>query len=127
MTATQTMQEEVQERLQQEVQEFKMPVPQPGQSVMWYANGDRTGKREVCWVLRVGSRNVELRPASGLTRPGVFHIDDPRIRQSEDIRKDGGWDFTDKDKLDDARDKKLEALMKRVEKLEARNKDKSPL
>lgn len=113
-----TLEMELNEKLQEEINTYLMPKPARGQAVIWFPNADRGNPGEVCFVLKVGHRNIDLRPASGLPRTAVFHVDDPRLRQSDIVREGGAWDFCEKDKADNTLKAEVAELRERVATLE---------
>ena len=116
LEAPKLIEEEVREKVQENVDAFTMPVPMRGQSVLWYRSGLKGGHAEVGFVLKVGTRNIVLNLASGLAQDTVRHIDDPKLQLSVEQRGSGAWDFTDDWKT-------IQALRKEVSELNASVKE----
>lgn len=76
--------------------EFVMPAISIGSIVLWHPDGDRNMAPSCGRVVHVSNRSVELITD---TRDGVryardvHHIDDPRIRQNENIKSYGAWEY----------------------------------
>ena len=115
---TATLEEEVRDKRNVEIAEFVMPKPCRGQAVTFYSSGTKDSVGETAFVRDVGRRNLVLHLSSGNCVDTVRHIDDPKLSLSVEQRASGAWDFTDKDKSDIARDKKLAALEARLATLE---------
>jgi len=93
-----TVEQDIRQKLQEQIDAFTMPKPHIGQTVVWYPSSERSGRSEVAFVVKASHRNVVLRMASGLPRETVCHVDDPKLKTSADIRENGAWDFTDEGK-----------------------------
>src|SRR5690348_9004381 len=78
-----TVEQEVRQQVQQNIDAFVMPKPMRGQSVLFYRNGTKGGQPEVGFVLKVGTRNLMVNLASGLAQESVRHIDDPRLQLND--------------------------------------------
>lgn len=92
--------------------QFVMPQPERGQAVMFYPNCQTTAaNRLMAYVMRKTRTNCELL-VSGRVFEGVRHRDDPVLKTNKHARQFGCWEFTE-------RDKKLDALEDRLEKLES--------
>lgn len=94
---------------------WKMPPINVGQSVVWYAGGQVNSTAPRCgMVIHVSMRSIEVivQERDRVMRyRDVHNINDPRIRENENISAYGGWDYTESDK-------KVAALEKRVADLE---------
>jgi hypothetical protein len=116
------VEQDIRQKLQEQIDAFTMPKPHIGQTVVWYPSAERSGRSEVAFVVKASHRNVVLRMASGLPRETVCHVDDPKLKTSADIRESGAWDFTDERKQQLASDAKVVALAAAVEALQAKVK-----
>lgn len=117
---TATIEQEVEQRVREEVQAFEMPRPSMGQTVAWYPSGIKGGACEVAHVLKVSKRNLLLQRISGTCVETVRHVDDPKLKLSAEQRESGAWDFTDYDKqqaADRSRVAEIEARVKTLEEL----------
>lgn len=91
---------------------FTMPQPDRGQAVMFYPNCQTTpANRLMAYVMRVTRSNCELL-VNGRVFEGVRHRDDPKLKTNAHARQFGCWEFTE-------RDKKLDGLEERLDKLES--------
>lgn len=100
---------------------FKAPAVPFGSPVILWPRGVRgTSKSEamIGWAMRSNGTATSI---FAVDQHGGFrvweqarHIDDPTLKRSSDIRAEGGWDFTEFDKLERERrddiDKRLSAL-----------------
>lgn len=69
------------------------PPVSPGQIVYYYPNGTLSDKPVVSIVLAVSREVIYLRDMERLmAHDCVRHISDPKL-SSEEIRRDGAWDF----------------------------------
>ena len=111
-----TIEDEARQMLQEEIDAFVMPRPVCGQSVLWFPTGERaaTIKPEVGFILRVGTRNIIVRLASGNAMESVRHISDPKLQLSSEQRENGAWDFTEESKLILDLTKRLAAVEKKL-------------
>lgn len=116
---TQNLETDLRQKLQEEIDAFTMPKPYVGQSVVWYPAAARGNKTEVAFVAKASHRNVVLRMASGLPRETVYHIDDPKLKLSPDIRENGAWDLSEGDKRQAASEARMAALESEVAALKA--------
>jgi hypothetical protein len=112
------IEQDIRQKLQEQIDAFTMPKPHIGQTVVWYPSAERSGRSEVAFVVKASHRNVVLRMASGLPRETVCHVDDPKLKTSADIRESGAWDFTDEGKTIAALKANVEALQAKVKTLE---------
>jgi hypothetical protein len=112
------VEQDIRQKLQEQIDAFTMPKPHIGQTVVWYPSAERSGRSEVAFVVKASQRNVVLRMASGLPRETVCHVDDPKLKTSADIRESGAWDFTDERKTIAALKANVEALQAKVKTLE---------
>jgi hypothetical protein len=112
------VEQDIRQKLQEQIDAFTMPKPHIGQTVVWYPSAERSGRSEVAFVVKASHRNVVLRMASGLPRETVCHVDDPKLKTSADIRESGAWDFTDEGKTIAAHKANVEALQAKVKTLE---------
>jgi hypothetical protein len=112
------VEQDIRQKLQEQIDAFTMPKPHIGQTVVWYPSAERSGRSEVAFVVKASQRNVVLRMASGLPRETVCHVDDPKLKTSADIRESGAWDFTDEGKTIAALKANVEALQAKVKTLE---------
>jgi hypothetical protein len=112
------VEQDIRQKLQEQIDAFTMPKPHIGQTVVWYPSAERSGRSEVAFVVKASHRNVVLRMASGLPRETVCHVDDPKLKTSADIRESGAWDFTDEGKTIAALKANVEALQAKVKTLE---------
>ena len=115
---TATLEEEIRDKTRQEIQDFVMPRPCPGQTVTWFPSGARDGKGENANVLNSGKRNIIIMRASGLAMESVRHVDDPKLKLSAEQRASGAWDFTERDKQLDTIQAKFATLEARIATLE---------
>lgn len=99
------------ERKQKEQDAFIMPEAGDGEPVKFYVHGVR-GRYELAFIQKRNAKGMELRLANGLVRPNVPHVDDPRLKYSNEMRSEwGAWELTDwKQKLE-ARITALEELI----------------
>ena len=118
MSSTDTIEEEVRQIKQAEIAAFTMPKPCLGECVTWYPDANKQLPGEIAFVLRVGHRNIVLQVASGTVRETVYHIDDPKLQISADIRESGAWGFTESHKKALANEKRLEDALARLAALE---------
>jgi hypothetical protein len=112
------VEQDIRQKLQEQIDAFTMPKPHIGQTVVWYPSAERSGRSEVAFVVKASHRNVVLRMASGLPRETVCHVDDPKLKTSADIRESGAWDFTDEGKTIAALKADVAALQAKVKTLE---------
>jgi hypothetical protein len=112
------VEQDIRQKLQEQIDAFTMPKPHIGQTVVWYPSAERSGRSEVAFVVKASHRNVVLRMASGLPRETVCHVDDPKLKTSADIRESGAWDFTDEGKTIAAIKADVAALQAKVKTLE---------
>lgn len=80
-----------------EIDGYRMPVVEKGQTVLWYMNGTRGVKPSAAFVTRVNDRSVGLHimneDGSYTARDSVRHVDDPSAVMSE-FNDDGAWEHT---------------------------------
>ena len=117
---TATIEQEVEQKLREEIHAFTMPKPSMGQNVTWYPSGSKSSQCEVCRVIRVGKHALMLERISGTCVESVRHVDDPKLKLRAEQRESGAWDFTDYDKAmaaDRSRLVDLEARVKTLEEL----------
>ena len=70
-------------------------------------------------VLEAGHRNIVVQRISGVCMETVYHVNDPKVAVSKDIRDQGAWDFTE-EYYQRAKDvDRMAALEARIAKLEA--------
>lgn len=112
-----TVEQEVRQQVQQNIDAFTMPKPMRGQSVLFYRNGTKGGQPEVGFILKVGTRNLMVMLASGIAQESVRHIDDPRLQLNDAQRACGAWDFTDDWKAIQTLTTNVAALTAKVEEL----------
>jgi hypothetical protein len=115
-----TIEEEVRNKLNEEIAEFAMPKPCLGQSVKWYGDGTKNNKGEIAFVREVGKRNLVLGLSSGIRVDRVRHVDDPKLSLSADQRATGAWDFTDEAKQYEANLKRLDGMEATVKAMQDR-------
>jgi hypothetical protein len=81
------------------VAQWKMPPIHVGESVLWYVDGAKNSTPPVsARVVHVSARSVELvlmdRDRTRYARD-VHYIADPRIRENDEIKRYGGWEYSD--------------------------------
>ena len=92
---------------------FTPPTVTLGEPVVFYKDGQRaTGNGEAAQVLGVSTsgRSATLKLYNGKYQTGVRHIDDPGLQDSEELRQNGAWEFTDMRKRADALEERVKAL-----------------
>ena len=115
---TATIEQEVRALTDAEIANFTMTKPNVGQSVMWYPSGNKSRNGEMAFVLEAKHRTILIQRASGVCMETVRHVDDPKLKLSEDHRESGAWDFTDDDKQKVEHAKRLTKLEERMAMLE---------
>jgi len=76
---------------------FDMPSVSLGETVVYWPGGVReTGRAEVGDVIGISptGRSVNLRLARGESKYGVRHINDTRLKENDEMRSEGAWEFT---------------------------------
>ncbi len=116
--------------VQERINQFTMPRPRPGMSVLWYRHGVRMGgphgEPEMAFVLKVSNRNIKVQTADGMVYTPVPHIEDPKLQVNDYQRMNGAWEFTEEHRFFvdtattllgriEALDKKIADLRKEVE------------
>ena len=95
-TATQE-QAKVEKQGPEQPKPFKMETPFFGQMVLFYPDGAKTARKPVVAHVYSASRSgqsVQLQKVGSTeVNYSVRHVDDPRLRESEDQRQEGAWDF----------------------------------
>ena len=76
---------------------YRMPAIDVGHTVRYYGSGQlhQDGRPECGIVLKVGHKTVSLLVMGQIYKPDVKHASDPRLKQSEEHRASGAWDYTD--------------------------------
>jgi hypothetical protein len=95
---------------------FVMPLVSPGDTVVWYVDGDRHAGEQMASVLSVYGNSLDLLVQTRdmpLRKWSVHHVDDPIFKTAADVRRNGGWGLS-------AQAKKLRELETRLEALEDR-------
>jgi hypothetical protein len=80
-----------------EMQAFKMPPVREGMMVAYYKGVNREANHQTAVVTRIaqGGRSVILRFfGNPQASDPVRHVDDPKLRFSEDAARNGSWDYT---------------------------------
>lgn len=101
----------VTELTQTEIENWVMPRPARGESVLWYPDGDKNKEPEIAFVKEVSKRSI-VANINGVAWDTIRHIDDPKLKLNEYQRTNGGWDFISKN------NEEFDDLKKRVEALE---------
>lgn len=99
---------------------FDMPTVTLGETVIYWPGGVReTGRAEVGDVIGVSptGRSVNLRLARGESKYGVRHINDPRLKENDEMRAEGSWEFTEQHLLISQMKDDIESLKKAVSEL----------
>ena len=99
MSTVETPQLTEEEELQKKILDYKMPVPNVGQAILWYPTGRQDGNpARIAHVTKINSRSgrsIQVMPIGQRENfSAVRHIDDPKLDVSEDLRAEGAWDFT---------------------------------
>lgn len=76
-----------------------MPSIDVSDIVLWYDAGDVNSDGNAAIVTAVNAFNVDLRvlntgTVSGTYRRGVRHVTDPKLKQNEFCRQEGGWEYS---------------------------------
>lgn len=84
----------------EETVRFVMPPTRIGQTVLFFRFGSRDGKLPfVGYIIERKASTVKIKTVDGEIWGAVRHIDDPRLKESEEQRRDlGAWDYTDEEK-----------------------------
>jgi len=90
---------------------FKMPDVTLGKEILWFRFGEKGKQAEVAFVIKKGERNLRIRTAGGIVIDAVRHVDDPKLKLSEEQRTSGAWDFTDDCKATNLRIGQLESKL----------------
>ena len=94
---------------------FVMPRPHKGQAVLFYPNGVVTkANSQIAYVAAVSRANIELN-SSGMLKETVCHKDDPVVKENIFARKQGVWDFCERDLEIDERIQMLELRIAELE------------
>lgn len=102
----------------EEVQSFKMPPISLGMNVAYFRGAQREASHMIATVVKVSNsgRAVVLRTAAGQPVESVRHVDDPKLKFSEDAAQNGSWDYTPEYKDNQAR---FARLQEQIESLRA--------
>lgn len=103
---------------QQEIDSFVAPVPQVGETVLWYGDGAKSKRFATAVVCRVFGRLVDLVVTDGRGPRivnGTRHLDDPKLKLNAAQREAGAWEFTPHSIIEK---RKWESLLDRVRILE---------
>lgn len=103
---------------------FKMPEVFAGETVYHWPAGERQNLegRHLGVVFRVHTRTLELYdPVSRQYFDAVFHVDDPRLKRSVEIREQGAWERPKWNELIAGIIPRLDAIEQRLDKLEQRS------
>lgn len=102
----------------EEVQSFRMPPISLGMNVAYFKGAQREAAHMIATVVKVSNsgRSVVLRTAAGHPIESVRHVDDPKLKFSEDASQNGSWDYTPEYKNNQAR---FAQLQEQIESLRA--------
>lgn len=93
---------------------FQAPQPNIGEVVMWYRNGKKDASPPSAMIvvkINQNARTCHLLPmGSGELLHAIRHVTDPRLKESEELRKEGAWDFSEEKYQIAELKKKVEAL-----------------
>lgn len=104
------------------VNNYRPPeVPGPGDTVLFYIDGDKSKTPQTAIVAAVYERLCDLTLIDARNNrlkfmPEVSFVDDPRLRENEDARHFGGWDFKSQKYDMDAFRARIEALEEKLAK-----------
>lgn len=93
------------------IEQWAPPRVLAGQVVEFYPYGQRNGRTTLAQVKRCKGRTCTVRDLeTGKIYQSCRHVDDPKLAISDDLRQDGGWDFTEDERqrqaeLQDFRDR----------------------
>ena len=89
--------------------QYQMPAVEMGQRVLFYRFGDRGKMPYIGFVIGLKKSTITLKTVEGSIHSAVRHMDDPRLRSSEEQQRDlGGWDYTQ----DDVEDREFKQQVK---------------
>jgi predicted transcriptional regulator len=96
--------------------QYEMPPVSLGQRVLWFQFGDRGKVPHIAFVIEKKRSTIKVRTVGNEVRSAIRHMGDPRLRESEEQRRDhGGWDYTE----EEVEDRKFKAdALERLTKLE---------
>ena len=103
----------------EEITKFRMPQPHVGQIVLWYPRGmveERQARAAI--VTSVRHASIAVWEVGAYGHQGVKHASDPRLRQNNEQRADGCWEFSETDL-------RLARVMEAVERIESQPADDS--
>lgn len=83
---------------------YQMPPVRIGQPILFFRYGERDGKLPfMAYCMERKSSTIKLKTVDGALFTAVRHIDDPRLKESPEQRKDlGAWDYTDEERAEEA-------------------------
>lgn len=115
------------EERQKAIREFVPPPVEIHRQVFWYALADRGSAPHLALIIQQGLRCHQVRILSNEKLNKCFHtvhhINDPILKEVDDLREGGAWDYTDEDKKRMTESKivneRLANLARKLEKLES--------
>lgn len=77
---------------------YVMPKPSFGYPIKFFPHGFDDGKPTFAYAANVGEKSIDIITPLRAAHGGVMHISDPRLKRSEDMRREhGAWDFAGND------------------------------